>query len=105
MRKTLTEKFTGSMTGRTMYVIPFCMGPLDSPLAKIGVQCTDSAYVVVNMRIMAHMGTDVLNRLEDEISGKSPRIRDGHAQYIKCLHSVGAPLFRRGNGRPVALQR
>ena len=92
MRKILTDKFTGSMAGRTMYVIPFCMGPLDSPLAKIGIQCTDSAYVVVNTRIMAHMGTHVLNRLEDEVSGKAPKHRDGHGQFIKCLHSVGAPL-------------
>ena len=92
MRKLLTEKFTGSMKGRVMYVIPFCMGPLDSPLAKIGVQLTDSAYVVVNMRIMAHMGAKILKRLEDEISGAVPKKRDGHGQYIKCLHSVGAPL-------------
>ena len=94
MRKTLTDKFTGSMAGRTMFVIPFCMGPLDSPLAKIGVQVSDSAYVVVNMRIMAHMGTHILKRLEDEVSGVAPKKRDGHAQYIKCLHSVGAPLAK-----------
>ncbi|MFN5868399.1 MAG: phosphoenolpyruvate carboxykinase (GTP), partial [Akkermansiaceae bacterium] len=92
MRKILTDKFTGSMAGRTMYVIPFCMGPLDSPLAKIGIQCTDSAYVVVNTRIMAHMGTHVLNRLEDEVAGIAPKLRDGHGQFIRCLHSVGAPL-------------
>jgi phosphoenolpyruvate carboxykinase (GTP) len=92
MRKILTDKFTGSMKGRTMYVIPFCMGPLDSPLAKIGIQCTDSAYVVVNTGIMAHMGSHVLKRLEDEASGNSPRHRDGHGQFVKCLHSVGAPL-------------
>jgi phosphoenolpyruvate carboxykinase (GTP) len=92
MRQLLREKFTGSMKGRTMYVIPFCMGPPDSPLAKIGVQLTDSAYVVVNMRIMAHMGAKALKRLEDEISGAVPKKRDGHGQYIKCLHSVGAPL-------------
>ena len=92
MRKLLTEKFTGSMKGRVMYVIPFCMGPLDSPLAKIGVQLTDSAYVVVNMRIMAHMGSKILKRLEDEVTGAFPKKRDGHGQYIKCVHSVGAPL-------------
>ncbi len=92
MRKLLMEKFTGSMKGRTMYVILFCMGPPDSPLAKIGVQVSDSAYVVVNMRIMAHMGAKILKRLEDEISGEAPKKRDGHGQYIKCLHSVGAPL-------------
>ncbi len=92
MRATLTEKFRGSMKGRTMYVIPFCMGPLDSPLAKIGVEISDSPYVVVNMRIMCQMGSHVLKRLEDEISGVAPKKRDGHAQYIPCLHSVGAPL-------------
>ncbi len=92
MRSTLTEKFRGSMKGRTMYVIPFCMGPLDSPLAKIGVEISDSPYVVVNMRIMCQMGSHVLKRLEDEISGVAPKKRDGHAQFIPCLHSVGAPL-------------
>jgi phosphoenolpyruvate carboxykinase (GTP) len=92
MRATLKEKFAGCMKGRTMYVIPFCMGPLDSPLAKIGIEITDSAYVVVNMRIMAHMGAHVLKRLEDEAYGVLPKKRDGHAGFIPCLHSVGAPL-------------
>jgi phosphoenolpyruvate carboxykinase (GTP) len=92
MRAKLIKKFRGSMKGRTMYVIPFCMGPLDSPLAKIGVEITDSAYVVVNMRIMCHMGSHVLERLENESAGLIPRKRDGHGQYIPCLHSVGAPL-------------
>jgi phosphoenolpyruvate carboxykinase (GTP) len=92
MRDILNEKFKGSMKGRTMYVIPFCMGPLDSPLAKIGVEITDSAYVVVNMKIMCHMGAHVLKRLEDEAAGVIPKKRDGHGQFIPCLHSVGAPL-------------
>jgi phosphoenolpyruvate carboxykinase (GTP) len=92
MRAKLNEKFRGCMKGRTMYVIPFCMGPLDSPLAKIGVEISDSAYVVVNMRIMCHMGAHVLKRLEDEASGASTRKRDGHGHFIPCLHSVGAPL-------------
>jgi phosphoenolpyruvate carboxykinase (GTP) len=92
MRSILEEKFRGCMKGRTMYVIPFCMGPLDSPLAKIGIEISDSPYVVVNMRIMCHMGTHILRRLEEETSGKTPRRRDGHAQFIACLHSVGAPL-------------
>ena len=92
MRAKLTEKFRGCMKGRTMYVIPFCMGPLDSPLAKIGVEITDSAYVVVNMRIMCHMGAHVLKRLEDEATGTITKKRDGFGNFIPCLHSVGAPL-------------
>lgn len=92
MRAILQEKFAGCMKGRTMYVIPFCMGPLDSPLAKIGVEISDSAYVVVNMRIMANMGGEVLKRLEDEANGTVDQGRDGHGRFIPCLHSVGAPL-------------
>jgi len=92
MRVKLTEKFRGCMKGRTMYVIPFCMGPLDSPLAKIGIEITDSAYVVVNMRIMTHMGSHVLKRLEDEAAGVIEKKRDGYGHFIPCLHSVGAPL-------------
>jgi len=92
MRAKMTGKFTGCMKGRTMYVIPFCMGPLDSPLAKIGVEITDSAYVVVNMRIMTHMGAQVLARLEAEAAGTATNKRDGFGNYIPCLHSVGAPL-------------
>jgi len=92
MRLILNGKFKGSMKGRTMYVIPFCMGPLDSPLAKIGVEISDSAYVACSMRIMCHMGAHVLKRLEDETSGVTPKKRDGHGQFIPCLHSVGAPL-------------
>lgn len=80
MRDMMTEKFRGSMQGRTMYVVPFCMGPLDSPLALIGVQLTDSPYVVVSMKIMCHMGEKVLQRLTADRS------------YIPCLHSLGAPL-------------
>jgi phosphoenolpyruvate carboxykinase (GTP) len=80
MREMMTEKFRGSMQGRTMYVVPFCMGPLDSPLALIGVQLTDSPYVVVSMKIMCHMGEKVLQRLTADRS------------YIPCLHSLGAPL-------------
>jgi phosphoenolpyruvate carboxykinase (GTP) len=92
MRVKMTDKFRGSMQGRTMYVIPFCMGPLDSPLAKIGVEITDSAYVVVNMRIMCHMGDHVLKRLEAEAAGSITKKRDGFGTFIPCLHSVGAPL-------------
>jgi len=92
MLETMHQKFDGCMEGRTMYVIPFCMGPIDSPLAKIGVEITDSAYVVVNMRIMTNMGAPVLKRLEDEKSGAAPRKRDGHTFFIPCAHSVGMPL-------------
>jgi phosphoenolpyruvate carboxykinase (GTP) len=92
MRAILKEKFRGCMKGRTMYVIPFCMGPIDSPLAKIGVEISDSAYVAVNMRIMCHMGSHVLQRLEDEANGVINKQRDGHGYFIPCAHSVGSPL-------------
>jgi phosphoenolpyruvate carboxykinase (GTP) len=80
MRKTFGEIFDGCMRGRTMYVVPFSMGPIGSPISKLGVEITDSAYVAVSMKIMTRMGTEALRAIEESGS------------FVKAVHSVGAPL-------------
>ena len=81
MRRKLKEIFNGSMRGRTMYVLPFSMGPIGSPMSQIGVQLTDSPYVVVNMRIMARIGLPIYAEIDKD-----------YKRVVPCMHSVGSPL-------------
>ncbi|WP_089211010.1 phosphoenolpyruvate carboxykinase (GTP) [Streptosporangium subroseum] len=80
MRRTFGEIFQGSMRGRTMYVVPFCMGPLGGDISQLGVEITDSPYVAVSMRVMTRMGDEALRLIEER------------GDYVKAVHSVGAPL-------------
>ena len=81
MRRTLDEKFSGSMRGRVMYVVPFAMGPVDSPQARFGIEITDSPFVVLNMHLMNRVTRDVLSRIDDG------------ADWVPAVHSVGSPLI------------
>ena len=87
MRAEMRSLYTGAMRGRTLYVVPFSMGPLGSPIAHIGVQLTDSAYVAVSMRIMTRLGQGALDAL-------------GNNDWVQCLHSVGAPLVNGAKDSP-----
>ena len=80
MKEEMTEEFRGAMRGRTMYIVPFCMGPINDPEPKLGVQLTDSAYVVLSMRIMTRMGQEALDKIGP------------NGDFVHALHSVGAPL-------------
>ena len=88
MREEMRQHFSGSMRGRTMYVVPFCMGPISDPEPKLGIELTDSAYVVMSMRIMTRMGAEALAKIDET------------GQFVKGWHSVGAPLEPREKDVP-----
>lgn len=75
MKETLLRLFKGCMKGRTLYIVPYCMGPLKSPWSKVAIEITDSAYVVLNMKMMTHIGRAALDKL-------------GENDFVRCLHSV-----------------
>ncbi|WP_433434456.1 phosphoenolpyruvate carboxykinase (GTP) [Nonomuraea sp. CA-141351] len=104
MRRTFGRLFKGCMRGRTMYVVPFCMGPLGGEISQLGVEITDSPYVAVSMRIMTRMGDRALRLIEQRGAARKAGESEGranggrskrdheHGEFVKCVHSVGAPL-------------
>ncbi|MEV4296927.1 phosphoenolpyruvate carboxykinase (GTP) [Microbispora rosea] len=104
MRRTFGTLFKGCMRGRTMYVVPFCMGPLGGNISQLGVEITDSPYVVVSMRIMTRMGDEALRLIEERAAARKARESEArayegrskrdheHSDFVKAVHSVGAPL-------------